>query len=146
MIRPFVAAFAALSLASCGSEEAPPAEETALPEFPAPTTTATGASQIPTAMQGRWGLVPEDCTSTRGDNKGLIVVDAASIKFYESRATIQEVKETTETRLLATFGFTGEGQEWTVDEELVLTSEGTLIRTEHGEGAMAGALTYAPCE
>ena len=31
---------------------------------------------IPAAFHGRWGMVPADCTSTRGDNKGLITVDA----------------------------------------------------------------------
>src|SRR5512134_919075 len=42
------------------------------------------APAIPAAFQGRWGMVREDCTSTRGDAKGLIVIDANGIKFYES--------------------------------------------------------------
>ena len=147
MIRPFIAAFAVLSLAACGSQEAgtPPADDTPMPDFPEPTAPADG-SAIPVAMQGRWGLVPEDCTSTRGDAKGLIVVNAQTIKFYESLATLEATKEATETRFAGTFGFTGEGQEWKVDEQLDLREDGKLVRSEQGEGAMPGSLVYAPCE
>lgn len=144
MLRKFAAALAVLSLSACGAQEdAPPAEETALPDFPEPTAVAGG---IPAPMQGRWGIVPEDCTSTRGDAKGLIVVNAGTIKFYESLATLAEVKETSDTSFVGTFGFTGEGQEWTVDEQLVLREDGKLVRSEQGEGAMAGSLVYAACD
>src|SRR4051812_2684079 len=38
----------------------------------APADSGTPAqTEIPTAIRGRWGLVPADCTSTRGDAKGL---------------------------------------------------------------------------
>src|SRR6476659_3156800 len=30
------------------------------------------AAAIPAALHGRWGLTPGDCTSTRGDAKGLL--------------------------------------------------------------------------
>jgi len=144
MIRPLVAALAVVSLSACNSEEpAPKAEETVLPDLPEPTE---AVALIPTGMHGRWGLVPGDCTSTRGDNKGLITVDGSTIKFYESRATLQEVKEASDTRLVGSFAFTGEGQEWTVDEVLELTADGTLTRSEQGEDAMAGTLTYSLCE
>lgn len=151
MIRHFAAALAALSLVACGGAEE--ADEP-LPGQPSPTATATPAAvgsnaseiQIPAAIRGRWGLVPADCTSTRGDNKGLIVIDAETIKFYESLATLQLVKEVRESRILATFGFTGEGQEWTRDQELDLKADGReLVRTEHGTNAMAGSLVYTRC-
>src|SRR5688572_30753552 len=32
------------------------------------------ASTIPASLHGRWGLTPADCTSTRGDAKGLLIV------------------------------------------------------------------------
>src|SRR5215218_6684586 len=44
------------------------------------------ASTIPASLHGRWGLTPADCTSTRGDAKGLLVISADGLKFYESRA------------------------------------------------------------
>lgn len=152
MIRSFAAVCAALSLAACGTQEAgetPAADDPApvLENPVAPGEDSAGGNAIPLALRGRWGLVPDDCTSTRGDAKGLIVIDARTIRFYESLATLETVREASETRLLGRFGFTGEGQQWAVDEELVLRShDGTLVRTEHGEGAMAGPLVYAPCE
>lgn len=147
MIRKFAAAFAVLSLAACNSEpEAPPVEETALPDFPAPTTEGVDESTIPAGLRGRWGLVAEDCTSTQGDAKGLIVVDATTIKFYESLAMLEEVKQASETSFLAHFTFVGEGQTWKVDEQLDLREDGRLVRTEQGEGAMAGPLVYSACE
>jgi predicted small lipoprotein YifL len=150
MIRQFAAAFAVLSLAACGSEapEAPPADDPSLAPLDNPVAPgeSLSATTIPVAMHGRWGLVPGDCTSVRGDNKGLITIDARTIKFYESLATLDTVKDASETRFLGSFDFTGEGQEWTVDEQLDLRDDGTLVRSEQGEGAMAGPLVYAPCE
>src|SRR5918996_4286908 len=32
--------------------------------------------KIPASLHGRWGLTPGDCTSTRGDAKGLLVISA----------------------------------------------------------------------
>src|SRR5687767_8399070 len=46
---------------------------------------ATGAA-IPEALQGRWALTPDDCTSARGDAKGLLVVSRDELRFYESVA------------------------------------------------------------
>ena len=41
---------------------------------------------IPATIQGRWGLTPADCISNRGDAKGLLIIAADSLKFYELRA------------------------------------------------------------
>lgn len=147
MIRKFAAAFAVLSLAACNSEpEAPAAEATVLPDFPEPTTEGVSETTIPAVFRGRWGLVPGDCTSTQGDAKGLIAIDATTIKFYESLAMLEEVKDASDTRFLGNFTFTGEGQTWKVDEQLDLREDGKLVRTEKGEGAMAGPLVYSACE
>jgi len=62
---------------------------------------------IPMAMRGRWGLVPADCTSTKGDTKGLITIDAASIRFYESVAKLTKVDQRSETALKAGYAFSG---------------------------------------
>ena len=45
---------------------------------------------IPAQYRGRWGMAAADCTSTRGDNKGLMTVGSTSIRFYESTAALQE--------------------------------------------------------
>jgi hypothetical protein len=88
-------------------------------------------------------MVPADCTSTRGDNKGLITVDADSIRFYESRATLAKVTMNAPENFTGDFRFTGEGQTWTKPQNLKLTaSSNTLIRSET-EPAMS--FTYKRC-
>src|SRR5215203_3426999 len=48
---------------------------------------APGQPAIPAQYYGRWGMAPADCTSTRGDAKGLIGIGGRTIKFYEAIAT-----------------------------------------------------------
>ena len=77
---------------------------------------------------------------------GLIAIDAESIKFYESRAVLNTVKEVRESRLVAIFDFSGEGQTWSMEETLDLQNDGKeLVRTEKGENAMTEPLRYAKC-
>lgn len=98
---------------------------------------------IPVAFHGQWGMVPADCTSTRGDNKGLITVDADSIRFYESRAILTKVTQNAPENFTGEFKFTGEGQTWTKPQILKLTgSSNTLIRSET-EPALS--FTYKRC-
>lgn len=109
-----------------------------------PATPAFEETGIPEAMQGRWGLVPADCTSTRGDAKGLMEVAAESLSFYESRAVLADVAERSDKRLEARFDFTGEGMRW--QRDMVLVAKGdTLVRQESGEGALPEPLTYQRC-
>ncbi len=158
-----LAALPALALAACGA----PAEDTAADadatETPMPVEPDGGigdgatppaddsapddaTASIPGALQGRWGLVAADCTSTRGDAKGLIEVTDDTITFYESRATLADVAERSDTRIRAEFAFIGEGMQWTRDIALETRDGGeTLVRTEFGEDAMAEPLTYTKC-
>jgi hypothetical protein len=112
----------------------------------APLTDAAAVATIPVAAQGRWGLVPADCSSTRGDNKGLLTIDPTTLKFFESHGTLGKIAERTDTRLRATFAFEGEGMTWTRDELLDVQDGGkTLIRREYGEDAAPGPFKYARC-
>lgn len=121
------------------SSSSKPADEVAGDEAPA-------ATEIPAAIRGRWGLVPADCTSTRGDAKGLLVIDAATLKFYESVGTLAEVDDASDTRIRAAFEFTGEGMTWERDETLEVQDDGaTLIRREHGDDAAPDPFRYAKC-
>lgn len=61
----------------------PPASTS--PTDPPPTGDASNGP-IPSALQGRWGLTPGDCTSRLGDAKGLLIVGANVLRFYESRS------------------------------------------------------------
>lgn len=161
----------ALALAACSTESArnetvvqnqtvatdaaPVAPAPALPANaaePAPTASASAtpapdlAAGIPAALHGRWGLVPADCTSTRGDAKGLLTITADRLAFYESRGTIAQVVERDDNRLVADFAMTGEGQEWNRRMSLNVQDGGkTLIRREQGADAMPGPLKYSRC-
>lgn len=166
MIRalPVIAVTVVLSLAACSKEPEPQPQPTqtqtteteevfqqeAAPasEEPQPDASASSApvDEIPLAVRGRWGLVPADCTSKRGDAKGLLEVSADQLTFYESVAKLGTIKEAGENRIRATFSYTGEGQSWTQDVVLDAQNDGkTLIRRDYGRDAMPGPLKYTRC-
>jgi hypothetical protein len=98
---------------------------------------------IPAAFRGRWGMVPEDCTSTRGDAKGLLVIEPTAINFFESRGTLTKVTGDFPENFTGTFAFTGEGENWTNSQNLKLTdSSNKLIRKQSG---IAQPFTYKRC-
>lgn len=132
------------------SLEAPPAAVTpsqTITPLPTPTPAATvAAMEIPEAIRGRWGLVPADCTSKLGDAKGLLTISAGQLKFYESVAKLGKVKEADDSRIRATFSYSGEGQTWTQDVVLDAQDGGkTLIRRDYGADALPGPLKYTRC-
>ncbi len=94
---------------------------------------------IPAQYQGRWGMVPGDCTSTRGDNKGLITIGDTSIRFYEATATLKEQRPAIATSFSGQFDFTGEGQRWT--KVMTLTRTGNSLKRADAEGSF----TYKRC-
>ena len=102
---------------------------------------AGAAGAIPAALQGRWGLTPADCNSARGDAKGLLVVTAGELRFYESRAAPSPAAEADSDSINGNFRFTGEGQTWTKFETLERKNN-TLVRTESNPAA---SYTYAKC-
>lgn len=150
-----LAALAALAACDSAPDAAP--DETLATGTAAPIVTATPSetatptasptvAAIPAAIQGRWGLVPADCTSTRGDAKGLLTIDATTLKFYESLGTLDDIEEASDTRIRASFDFMGEGMEWERDETLDVQDNGrTLIRREYGDDAAPGPFRYTRC-
>lgn len=125
---------------------APTPSPTASPS-PEPSEEASPESgKIPVALRGRWGLVPEDCTSTRGDAKGLLTITADTVRFYESRGALGEVIERSPNRIVADFAMSGEGQSWTRRMVFVAQDGGrTLVRRERGPDALLGLLRYSRC-
>jgi hypothetical protein len=116
-----------------------PTPEPAAAETPAPT-------EIPVAIRGRWGLVPADCTSTRGDAKGLLTIAGDKLEFYESVGTLDTIMEAEPTRIRAAFDFEGEGMTWQREVVLDVQDSGaTLIRRDYGEDAAPGPFRYAKC-
>jgi hypothetical protein len=99
------------------------------------------AAIIPAALHGRWGLTPGDCTSTRGDAKGLLIVTPDELRFYESRAVPTGDVEADGNSIAGNFAFTGEGQSWTRYEALKEDKQ-ILTRTETKPSA---SFSYAKC-
>lgn len=149
---------AVFALAACSGETPAPVpsdtpEPAATALAPAPTAPAPTASPaplpttFPAAMAGRWGLVPADCTSQRGDNKGMITITANEIRFYESVAAISEASERTDDRLRAKMAFEGEGMQWTREVTLALKpAADQLVLEEFGSDAVPGPRTYSRCK
>ena len=114
--------------------------------MPPEPTVDISTTTIPKPVQGRWGLVPADCTSTRGDAKGLLVIGPTTLTFYESRGTLGQVAERDASHIRATFAFEGEGQSWRRDQVLDAQDDGrTLLRREYGADSMPGPLKYTRC-
>lgn len=164
-IRLLAVSAAALGLAACGGNDpvdenaaesaslpAPPSLDTSDPSgAPPPPNASTqpepgnarsnSAAIIPAALRGRWGLVPGDCVSTRGDAKGLLIIGERELRFYESSAVPQGNVESGDSEFSADFAYTGEGMTWTKYQALRL-QDGKLIRTESSPMA---SYTYARC-
>jgi len=113
------------------------------PERPSVTTQTSDPTQIiPASLHGRWGLTPMDCTSTKGDAKGLLIVSATDLKFYESRAVPTQTAQSGADSITGDFNYTGEGQTWTKFESLKAKGD-QLVRTESNPTA---SFTYARCK
>lgn len=104
-----------------------------------PPPLATG--KIPAALHGGWGLTPGDCTSTRGDAKGLLTVGPDQLRFYESVAVPSASIKADAKSISGDFSFTGEGQRWTKFQMLEVRKQ-ELVRTETNPAA---SFTYAKC-
>ena len=161
-IAPLIACLGMLSVVACGGsdpvaneanntaglpaiDDAVPDASGAAPEGSAPNSAAgpaAASTSIPAALHGRWGLSPGDCTSTRGDAKGLLIVGPADLKFYESRAVPAPDAQTSTDSISGNFSFTGEGQTCTKYEALMLKGQ-ELVRTESNPMA---SFTYARCK
>ena len=128
---------------------ASPAQENAIaPEINADLSNASSqaaappdSATIPAFLHGRWGLTPADCTSTRGDAKGLLVVSADQLKFYESVGKPAGELEISPDSASGDFAFTGEGMSWKKYQALEI-QDGKLVRTESSPMA---SFTYARC-
>lgn len=115
-------------------------------EEPAEEAQSVRDTSIPEPLRGRWGLVTADCTSTKGDAKGLLTIGADQLKFYESVARLDTIKSIGPQSVTATFNFSGEGQSWVLDVALSSPDDGkTLLRKDTGPDAAPASLTYTRC-
>ena len=103
-------------------------------------------TRIPQPFEGRWGLVPADCTSTKGDAKGLLTIAGNSLTFYEAKGTLAKVIAATTNSFDARYAFAGEGQTWKRTERFMLTGNQLNRRTDAEPGQEPPVnLTYARC-
>lgn len=162
-IFPIVTIAAIMTMGACGGQDpvadevnnaaAAPSEVEVLPPDESSATPANepengvgvpaarAGSKIPASLHGRWGLTPGDCTSTRGDAKGLMIVAADNLKFYESSARPPSDLKISANSASGDFTFTGEGMTWKKYEALEIQA-GKLVRTESDPMA---SYTYARC-
>lgn len=74
---------AALLLAACSREPAPPAAP--------PTAAPSPPRTIPAALQGRYGLRSTDCDERAGDMRGLLTIGDAVFAFGATPAKVDRV-------------------------------------------------------
>ena len=164
MKRPAATVLTCILLAACGSQNpvARGANDTAAlpasnevspdPTGSAPSDAVASTSQtntaqtaastmIPAPFHGRWGMTPQDCTSTRGDAKGLLTISAQEMRFYESVAVPDDELAIGTDSISGDFSFTGEGQSWSKFQALRLQGR-ELVRTESNPTA---SYSYAKC-
>lgn len=150
-MRVLICLSVAFALAACSGEKetaAPAPGETTVSDIKteAAAVQSPAATTIPAGIHGRWGLVAADCEAGRADAKGLLTIDANSLKFYESVGKLSSVAEAGDGWMRGTFAFTGEGQEWTQDASLEAGEGGkVLVRMEHGANASPTPFKYSRC-
>ena len=120
---------------------APPPANALSRQVAARSAGSGGVPAIPVSLQGRWGLNPEDCVASRGDNLGVLEISASEVRFHESVARPVGNANAADGSYGADFAFTGEGQSWTRFQTLRL-EDGKLVRTESSPMA---SYTYAKC-
>ena len=136
----------AAEAATADIETLPPSETSLAPagSAAAPLNEADdgGSEEVaifPAPYRGRWGMVPDDCTSTRGDAKGLITISDTTVKYYESLANLKEQRPAIATSFSGLFAFTGEGQKW--EKVMTFTRTGDTLKRADEEGSF----TYTRC-
>jgi len=125
------------------------AENSSVAPTPGPPANAgiAAPTELPAVLRGRWGLVPGDCTSTRGDAKGLLTITSNKLEFYESVGTLDTIMDAAPTRIRAAFDFEGEGMSWQREVVLDVEDDGaTLIRRDYGDDAAPGPFRYTKCD
>jgi hypothetical protein len=156
---PFISAFGLLAIAACSGRSPIDAQARAnvpLPNVNAPAPSATGeargatiparplpsaAAKIPESLQGRWALVPSDCSAPARAAKGLLIVTPDRLQFLRSSAVPSSDVGVDDTSIGGNFAFTGEGRSWTRYEALKFADH-RLTRTEINPTA---SFSYAKC-
>ena len=100
--------------------------------------------QVKESMQKKLKAVPRLANSDLAVEK--VTAKQVSGYDYEAVAKIGKVKEADDSRIRATFRYSGEGQTWVQDVVLDAQDGGkTLIRRDFGPDALPGPQKYTRC-
>lgn len=108
---------------------------------------AAGPVTIPAAFRGRWGINAADCEGGAAA-KGLLTIEDKRLVFYESRGTLDRVTPSqSPDRFVASYRFTGEGQQWVRTEALTVAGNRLERRADpvSGQSEPVTSLTYTRC-
>ena len=115
------------------------------PKMPEPGV-GIGEQAIPVAIRGLGALKAEDCGARPGTDLTALVIDAKTLRFFESAGDLARVRDRDVNRIVADYKFSGEGQQWDRLMLLGLADGGkTGGRRDYGEGAAADAMRYTRC-
>ncbi|WP_257540004.1 hypothetical protein [Sphingobium sp. CFD-1] len=99
----------------------------------APRAQETG-SLIPTALQGRWTGIGDDCTDKTAEQE--LSITPKELIFHESVGTVTSIEQQADGRMKVNASFTGEGQSWTRSltlkpsakgQELTMVNDGVAV-------------------
>ena len=89
---------------------------------------ASAGDQIPPRFQGRWATGPDACAQPATSIEG-ITIEPRALRFHESLGVPQRVQRVDADTVRVTSAYTGEGEEWSLEQTLHLSGTDTLELT-----------------
>jgi len=99
------------------------------------------STEIPIALQGRWGTVAADCSTDTGNPDGLLDIRTSRLLLHHAEAQLRLARFRSPTALEADFAYVGEDRSWTQTESITLDGD-TLYRKN---AALQIAVRYERC-
>lgn len=102
----------------------------------APDEAADGLRAIPAAFRGVWDFAEGDCLPF---SDLRLEIGERSIEFYESLGTVRSIERSGDDAIMLDLAMEGEGERWTQETELQLTSGGERLLVLDPESPETGA-------
>jgi hypothetical protein len=101
-------------------------EEAVSPAPPRPAPPLPGRQeQIPANFRGEWNARVGDCGTGRNDTR--LIVDARTVRFYESRGEVTGVTRNGPRSITVDARYTGEGRTWSRSTTMRLSGDGDQL-------------------
>jgi hypothetical protein len=114
----------AMALANACEEAVSPAPPRPAPPLPGPGR----REQIPINFRGEWNARLQDCGT--GRNASRLIVDARTVRFYESRAEVTGVTRNGPRSITVNARYTGEGRTWNRSTTMRLSGDGDQLTVD----------------